>query len=342
MAGRMGKGHSPEVGMRWICCVVVFVGGILGSQARSQEPISLAIRNVGVIVGDGTPTVLAQTVLIRGERIAAIGPAAEVVVPGSARIIDGSDRFLMPGLIDLHVHLSKARASALGLFILNGVTTVRDMGGDFDELLQWRREITQGKRLGPRMLIAGPYLESSRNIARMRKDPPEARVEPFERTRIGVGTPEDARRIVADLASREVDFLKIRTVENQETFTALNAAAKAHGLQLVGHVTGTSPKVVLEAGQAGIDHTFYPSTDGTREDRMAIWRQFAARAMPCVPTLVTMFETTFPPIARLKAIVEDETGAMDPRRAYLSRYLVQDWREQVSEASEPRSTNACR
>jgi imidazolonepropionase-like amidohydrolase len=171
--------------MHWIWCTVALFSGILAAQAGSQEPISSAIRNVGVIVGDGTATVPAQTVLIRGERIAAIGPANEVVVPSGATIIDGSNRFLMPGLIDLHVHLSKTRASALGLFILNGVTTVRDMGGDFDELLQWRREITQGKRVGPRMVIAGPYLESSRNIARMRKDPPQARVEPFERTRIG-------------------------------------------------------------------------------------------------------------------------------------------------------------
>lgn len=74
---------------------------------------------------------------------------------------------------------------------------------------------------------------------------------------------------------------------------ALNAAARAHDLRLVGHVSGILPQVVLEAGQAGIDHVFYPSMEGTREDRMAIWRQFAQRGVACVPTLVTLFEATF-------------------------------------------------
>jgi imidazolonepropionase-like amidohydrolase len=277
-----------------------------------------------------------QTVLIRGERVAAIGPTDQVAIPQGATLVEGTGRFLMPGLIDLHVHLSKTRGSALGLFILNGVTTVRDMGGDFEELLRWRREVDAGTRVGPRMVIAGPYLESARNIARMRKDPPEARVEPFERTRVAVGSPADARRIVADLASREVDFLKIRTIENDETYRALNDAAQAHGLRLVGHVYGISPTAALDAGQDGIDHNFYPSLD-TRDERMAVWRQFAARGVASVPTLVTMFEATFPPIERLKAVVADDTGTLDPRRAYLSRFLVLDWSEQVEEATPART-----
>lgn len=323
--------------MGWIGWFAIVSSLVAGAAPGAQQPGSLAIRNVTVIVGDGSPPLAAQTVLIRGERIAAIGPAAAVVVPDGTAVIDGANRFLMPGLIDLHVHLSKARGSALGLFILNGVTTVRDMGGDFDELLRWRREVDTGKRPGPRMLIAGPYLESTGNIARMRQDPPEARIEPFERTRIGVGSPAEAHRTIADLASRGVDFIKIRTVQNQETYMALNAAARAHDLRLVGHVSGILPQVVLEAGQAGIDHAFYPSMEGTREDRMAIWRQFAQRGVACVPTLVTLFEATFPPVARLQAVVDDEAGSIDPRRAYLSRFLVLDWREQVSEASAPRT-----
>ncbi len=324
--------------MRILSLTILLTAVLPGIQLRSpQDPGVLAIRNVTVVPGDGSPSLPAQTVVIRGERIAAIGPADQTQVPAGAVEVDGTDRFLMPGLIDLHVHLSKTRGSALGLFVASGVTTVRDMGGEFEELLRWRREIGAGTRIGPRMLIAGPYLESARNIARMRKDPPESRVEPFERARIPVGSPAEARRIVAELASREVDFLKIRTVENDETYRALNEAAQAHGLRLVGHVYGLSPKLVLDAGQDGIDHNFYPSLAGTREERMAVWRAFAARGVPCVPTLVTFFEGTFPPVEHLKAVVEDEAGRVDPRRAYLSRFLVLDWREQVEEATPERT-----
>lgn len=295
----------------------------------------LAIRNVTVIPATGAAPLRAMTVLVREDRIAAIGPAALVELPPGARVVDGSGKFLLPGLVELHAHLSKTRASALGLFVANGVTTLRDMGGDHDELLRWRRDVRDGRRIGPRILMAGPFLESTRNIERMRKDPPADRVEPFERTRIAVGSPEEARRVVASLASRELDFLKIRTVANRETYLALNEAADAHGLRLVGHVTGIPPEVVLEAGQDGVDHPFYPSVEGrTREERLSVWRRFAARGVPVVPTLVTLFETTFPATERLRAIVEDDEGRIDPRRGYLSKYLVLDWREQVSEASD--------
>jgi hypothetical protein len=142
---------------------------------------------------------------------------------------------------------------------------------------------------------------------------------------------------VASLASRELDFLKIRTVANRETYLALNDAAGAHGIRLVGHVSGIPPDVVLEAGQDGVDHPFYPSVeDRTRDERLSVWRRFAARGVPVVPTLVTLFEATFPATERLRAVVEDDEGRIDPRRGYLSKYLVLDWREQVSEASDER------
>jgi len=302
-----------------------------------QTPRSLAIRNVTVIPGAGAPAVENATVLIRDDRISAIGPAAETVIPAGARLIEGAGKFLVPGFIDLHTHLSKARASALGLFVANGVTTIRDMGGDHEELLRWRRDVQSGARIGPRILMAGPILEATRNVERMRKDPPEARIEPFERVRIPVGSPEEARRVVAELASRELDFLKIRTVQDRDTYLALNKAANSHGIPLVGHVSGIPPEVALEARQDGVDHNFYPSLEGkTREERLAVWRKFAARGIPIVPTLVTLFESTFPSVERLRSVVEDDEGKIDPRRRYLSKFLVLDWREQVMETTDQR------
>lgn len=303
----------------------------------TQAQRTTVIRDVTVIPATGAPPISHATVVIRGQHISAIGPTAETTVPAGARVIEGKGKFLVPGFIEMHAHLSKTRASALGLFVVNGVTTLRDTGGDHEELLRWRRDVRTGLRLGPRIVMAGPYLESANNIERMRKDPPEERIEPFERTRLGVGSPVEARRIVAKLAGQELDFLKIRTVQDRETYLALNKAADAHGLKLVGHVTGIPPEVVLASGQDGVEHGFYPSLDGkTREERLAIWRQFAERGVAVVPTLVTIFESVFPPTERLRAIVEDENGRLDPRRQYLSKYLVLDWREQVLEASDQR------
>ena len=186
----------------------------LSGRRAGQLRRVLAIRNVTVIPATGAQPITNATVVVRGERIAAIGPAASTRIPAGARVVDGTGKFLLPGFIEMHTHLSKTRASALGLFVANGVTTVRDMGGDHEELLRWRREVRAGLRLGPRILMAGPYLEATHNIERMRRDPPAERVEPFERTRIGVGSPLEARRIIAELATREIDFLKIRTVQD--------------------------------------------------------------------------------------------------------------------------------
>lgn len=321
----------------YVLGVTLMSMAVMHAQQLRSLNRALAIRNVTVISGTGAGPIKNVTVLIRDDRIVAIGPAEETAIPVGARVIEGDGKFLLPGFIEMHAHLSKTRGSALGLFVANGVTTVRDTGGDHEELLRWRREVRSGTRLGPRMLIAGPYLESASNIERMRKDPPAERVEPFEQLRIGVGSPAEARRIVAELASREIDFLKIRTVQDRETYLALNEAANAHGIPLVGHVTGIPPEVVLGAGQDGVEHGFYPSLEAkTREERMAVWRRFAERGVVVVPTLVTLFEATFPSTERLRAVVEDELGQLEPRRKYLSKFLVLDWREQVSEASDAR------
>ena len=221
---------AVAIGPSWTTGAQTIGGPSKRRSTTDQTRRLLAIRNVTVVPATGAQPMANQTVVIRGEHIDAIGPAATTAIPAGARVIDGAGKFLLPGFIEMHAHLSKTRASGLGLYVANGVTTVRDMGGDHEELLRWRREVRAGDRLGPRILLAGPYLESTRNIERMRKDPPEERVEPFERTRIGVGSPEEARRIVAQLAAREIDFLKIRTVQDRDTYLALNKAADAHGL----------------------------------------------------------------------------------------------------------------
>jgi len=145
---------------------------------------SLAIRNVTVITGTATPPLEHATVLVRGETILAVGPGEAAAIPADATRIDGTGKYLIPGLFEMHAHVSKTRSSALGLFVVNGVTTVRDMGGDHEELLRWRREVRSGRRVGPRLLLAGPYLESAANVERMRKTPPGKNVAADEDQRV--------------------------------------------------------------------------------------------------------------------------------------------------------------
>lgn len=307
----------------------------LPAAAVAQSPV--VISDVTVIPMTGAASAVHQTVIVRDGRIAEIGPAAGLRAPAGAAIVDGTGKFLIPGLFEMHAHTSKTRASALGLYLVHGVTTIRDMGSEHAEVLRWRSEIRTGTLVGPRMLIAGPYLESLRNIERMRRDPLESRVEPFERARIPIGSPADARRVIDSLAALELDFFKVRTVQDAETYVALATAAHAHGKRLVGHAVTASPALFLRAGQDGVEHSFPTALDSLpREERLEFWHALAARDVGVVPTLVTVTQSVFQPADYFQALLTDTTARVHPLRPYLSAFLLLDWREQAAEVTSQR------
>lgn len=135
----------------------------------SAEPSSqLAITHVTVIDATGRAPQADQTVLIDGGRITAVGSTATIKVPKTARTIDATGKFLVPGFWDMHVHLAGINADPswskqvlLPLLLANGITGVRDMGGDLDALLAWQRDIESGVLLGPHIVASGPFLAAS-------------------------------------------------------------------------------------------------------------------------------------------------------------------------------------
>src|SRR5260370_29512831 len=94
-----------------------------------------------------------QTLLIKKGRIAAIGASDTVAIPRGAQILDARGKFLIPGLVDMHIHLTAAgepdgsRQFMLPLLLANGITTVRDMGGYLQSIRPLQKEIAEGKRL---------------------------------------------------------------------------------------------------------------------------------------------------------------------------------------------------
>lgn len=314
-------------------CLVGFVLAFViaqsvGAQGRER---ALVIRDVTVIAATGAAPRPHATVIIENGRIRTVTSDREPQVPAGAWIVDGGGKFLVPGLWEMHAHLSKTRGSSLGLYLANGVTMVRDTGGDHQELLRWRKDVTDGRRDGPRMLLAGPYLESARNVSRMRATPPDSMVEPVERTRVPIGSPGDARRVVDSVARLGVDHIKIRTVQDSTTYRAIGEATRKAGKPLTGHVTGFSPEQIFAAGQTSLEHLIYPTLE-TRgvPGRADVFRRFAAMGMGAVPTLST-FASLFVPDSVVRAVMADSMGRVEPRRGYLSRFLLEDWAEQVLE-----------
>ena len=94
----------------------------------------LVLTHVTVIDGTGSAPKSGMTVLITDERITEIGRSGSVRIPRGAQVFNATGKFLIPGLWDMHVHLSWTKATALPVLIVNGVTSVRDLGGRLSEL----------------------------------------------------------------------------------------------------------------------------------------------------------------------------------------------------------------
>lgn len=302
---------------------------VAGATTARGQGTPLAITDVTVVDGTGGAARLHMTVLIGGGEIVAIDSTARAVVPAQADIIDGRGKFLIPGLWDMHAHLAKAGAPSLALFVANGVTSVRDMGGDFTVVHKWRSEIAAGARTGPRITTAGPIVESAARVRRMKE---RGTVEPVERFRAPVADTTDAPRVVDSIAQLGVDFIKVRTASSREAYQAIASVARRAGLALAAHGDIAPLEDVLSAGQRSIEHAVYPPLQ--RRDsstRARLIRELADAGVAVVPTMVNYYQWLLVSPADARRIIEDTLGRIDPRRRYVSGYLLEDWREQVAE-----------
>jgi len=310
--------------------LVLIATGIVacGVRAAAQNP-TFVVSDVTVIDGTGAAARPHMTVVVDGGRLIAIDSAARLTLPRDATIIDGRGKFLIPGLWDMHVHLAKAGASSLQLFIANGVTSVRDMGGDFAVIAQWRSDIASGQRVGPRIRSAGPILESAARVRRMKE---RKTVEPVDRFRAPVGDTIDARRVVDSVARLGVDFIKVRTATSPETYRAIAAATRRAGLTLAAHGDIVAADEMLRSGQRSIEHAIYPPLQ--KQDaavRAQLIRELAAARVAVVPTMVNYYQWLNVPPSDARRIIDDSLGRIDPRRRYVTGYLLADWKEQVDE-----------
>jgi amidohydrolase family protein len=305
-----------------ILCVIA----LLTTAAQTSPP--LVIADVTVINPRHGTVEPHQNVVIEGERIVAVAPASSRGAR-DARIVRGEGRFLIPGLWDAHVHLTKAGILSLPLFVVNGVTGVRDMGSDLSEISAWRGQIAAGRLIGPRIKTSGQILESRSNVERMKRD---GTVEPVDRIRLGVGDPDDARRAVDRLATAGVDHLKMRSTPDLQTFLSVAEAAQRRRLPLAVHPIAP-PDDLIRVGVRSVEHflAYPPLNTLSDRNRRALFRRMASTGMYMSNTMVNIDGLVSTPYDEAKRIVDDVNGTIDPRRRYLCGYVIQDWREQVEE-----------
>src|SRR5215468_7272051 len=136
--------------------------------ATAQGPsthTSIVISHVTVINPGKSSVKPDMTIVVTGDRISDVSASTQAHPPKNAQVINANGQYLIPGLWDMHVHSAfgdwfpGGRDVILPLFVANGITGVRDMGGDIPVLLKWRREIASGEIVGPRMVVSGPMLD---------------------------------------------------------------------------------------------------------------------------------------------------------------------------------------
>ena len=208
--------------------------------ANRQSPprrAPLAIVGGTLIDGTGSAPVADSIILVEGDRIIAAGPRSRVTIPKDARIVDARGKYLLPGLWDMHSHFFKAEFGPA--YLAAGVTTVRDVGNEFEFVTTLREASRNGRGLGPSMLLAG-YIEGKNND------------HSFD---IQVDTPDEARAAVRRYKDAGFEQIKIRDKLKPDILKVIAEEAHRLGMTLTGHVPSAMNVLqAVEAGQDQISH----------------------------------------------------------------------------------------
>jgi imidazolonepropionase-like amidohydrolase len=229
----------------------------------AEEKDVVALQGVTIVDLRSGEKRTAQTVVWDRSRIVVAGASSVVRVPANARVVDGGGRYLMPGLWDMHVHLmfdqSREKASEeqlLPLFIVNGVTSVRDMSdveaADYRRSAipvkrRWDIEARAGLRAGPRIVAAGSYSVDGPSSL-----PEDGSVPSF----MGAGTPAEARKLVRFFADEgDADFIKVYSRIPRDSYFAMMDEARHAGIVVAGHKPlAVSYVEAANAGQRSLEH----------------------------------------------------------------------------------------
>ena len=216
------------------------------SSELPQAAALVAFENVNLIPMEGERVVADQTVIVRDGLIEAIGDSDQMLIPEGALVIDGRDQYLMPGLVDMHVHIQYE--NDMLLLVANGVTGVRNMWGNTGKMLRigmpnqlkLRQQIQNGELLGPTIYTAGPAMEGQPSFH------PLAEVFP---------NPEGAAQSVAWQKAQGYDFVKVYDHLSPETYQAILDTARENDLKVAGHVPfAIGLEGVLASGLETIEH----------------------------------------------------------------------------------------
>jgi imidazolonepropionase-like amidohydrolase len=227
--------HQTHAVMAFGLCLLV--------ACRSREPDGVALVGATLIDGSGGPPLMESAIVVRRGRIESVGSRSDFLLPERTTELDLTGRWIMPGLVDGHVHLVDPQAGvarwSMSRYLAWGVTTVRDVHGPLRSALWLRREMARGWRPGPRVYSAGSMIDG---------------VPPTYPDAITAVTPKDARRGVDRLVNAGADLIKIYTRVDKTLLAALLDEARPFNLRVAGHLGLTDAVTAARLGLGSLEH----------------------------------------------------------------------------------------
>lgn len=284
------------------------------ARSLSRRPSTpVVFRNASVFDAETGRVRPRTTVVVSGNRITAVGEDSRMAVPAGAEVIDVAGKTLMPGMWDMHVHMTDDDGL---MHLAAGVTTVRDLANDTDESLARKRRITEGSLIGPRMILGGFM------------DAPGPFAGP---TKVLVSTADSARLWVNRYADLGYEQIKIYSSIDPALVPAIVDAAHARGLRVSGHVPqGMTAEEFVRAGVDELQHTNFlflnfwrDSVKDTRTperftapaERAAVLDLKSERVSKFIALLKERGTIIDPTVAVFESMLTGRQGSVDPAYA---------------------------
>jgi imidazolonepropionase-like amidohydrolase len=219
--------------------ILLLLCGAVLQGCKAPEPDGVALVGATLIDGTGGPPVARSVIVVRNGQIESVGSQVGFELPQRTREVDVTGRWIIPGLIDAHTHLTPAADWAPARYLAWGVTTVRDVHGNLSTILALRKRANQGSGNSPRVYAAGAMIDG------LPVTYPDA---------IGVNSENEARKAVDRLASAGTDLIKVYTKVDAALLRAIIDEARAFNLSVTGHLGMTGALEAAKAGISSIEH----------------------------------------------------------------------------------------
>lgn len=285
--------------------------------AQLPEPGTTVVIGATVVDGTGAPPVPDAIVIIEDGRITAVGPQASIAIPDGAEVVDAAGRWLLPGFIDAHAHLTLGPVSVdhsgpvpglrmtpdplvpqrtLRTLLAWGVTAMRDPGGNAQGLVALREAVEHGALVGPRMRVAGPVIDQTAFTGLVET----------------VRTAEDVRAAVREHAEAGVDMVKLYTSLGPDLLEAGIDEAHRQGVEAVAHLMFTT---WTEAAEFGLDHVLHilpGSPELLPEERRSAFMSEMQRGTQFMYAWFELVDYDSPEIREMIGALADRGVSVDP------------------------------